>query len=101
MAVAKEKEKEQRDKAARSARTGSGGGGSRTPASREQRENVLVRTFRETRTELRKVVWPTREETIRLTMVVIAISSVIGLILFLGDSLFLALYGLLVSLVSS
>jgi preprotein translocase subunit SecE len=56
--------------------------------------------FRETRAELRKVVWPTREETIRLTVVVIAISTVIGLILFVGDSIFLSLYTLLVDLVS-
>lgn len=66
---------------------------------REQRENVLVRTFRETRQELRKVVWPSREETIRLTILVLVVSSVIGLILFVGDSIFLTLYTLLVDLV--
>lgn len=67
---------------------------------KERRENALVRTFRETRAELRKVVWPTREETIRLTIVVIAVSATIGFILFIGDSIFLALYTLLVDLVS-
>lgn len=66
----------------------------------EQQENVVVRTFRETRSELRKVVWPTREETIRLTGLVIAVSVVVGIILFVGDSLFSALYLALVSLVS-
>ncbi|NWF78871.1 MAG: preprotein translocase subunit SecE [Chloroflexi bacterium] len=68
--------------------------------TKEQQENVIVRRFRETRSELRKVVWPTREETIRLTIVVITISVIIGLILFLGDSLFLFLYTTLVDLVS-
>lgn len=67
---------------------------------KEQRENAIVRTFRETRSELRKVVWPTREETIRLTIVVITVSVIIGLILFIGDSLFLFLYTVLVDLVS-
>jgi preprotein translocase subunit SecE len=67
---------------------------------KEERENVVVRTVRETRTELRKVVWPTREETTRLTIVVIAISVVIGFILFVSDSIFLALYSLLVRSVS-
>jgi preprotein translocase subunit SecE len=76
MAVAKEKEREQ------------------------QQENVVARTIRETRSELRKVVWPTREETTRLTIVVVAISVTIGLILFVGDSIFLSLYTLLVSLLS-
>jgi preprotein translocase subunit SecE len=67
---------------------------------KEQREHAIVRTFRETRSELRKVVWPTREETIRLTIVVITVSVIIGLILFIGDSLFLFLYTALVGLVS-
>jgi preprotein translocase subunit SecE len=68
--------------------------------TKEQQENLIVRTFRETRSELRKVVWPTREETTRLTVVVIVISLLIGLILFAGDSLFLFLYTTLVKLVS-
>jgi preprotein translocase subunit SecE len=67
---------------------------------REQQENVIARTFRETRNELRKVVWPTREETTRLTIVVIAISVTIGLLLFVGDSIFLFLYTQLVALLS-
>ncbi len=66
---------------------------------KERRENVVVRTFREVRAELRKVVWPSRKETIRLTIVVIAVSAVIGLFLFLADSLFLWLYTTLVNLV--
>jgi preprotein translocase subunit SecE len=68
--------------------------------TKEQQDNPVVRTVRETRSELRKVVWPTREETIRLTIVVIVISLIIGLILFVGDSLFLYLYTTLVDLVS-
>jgi preprotein translocase subunit SecE len=55
---------------------------------KEPRENVIVRTFREVRSEMKKVVWPTREETTRLTIVVIAISVVISLILFAADSVF-------------
>ena len=46
-----------------------------------------VSFFRETRDELKKVVWPTRQETIRLTMVVIAVSLLVGL--FLGGLDFL------------
>jgi preprotein translocase subunit SecE len=55
---------------------------------KEPRENAIVRTFREVRSEMKKVVWPTREETIRLTIVVIAISVVISVILFAADSVF-------------
>ncbi|MGQ9483281.1 preprotein translocase subunit SecE [Chloroflexus sp.] len=66
---------------------------------RDVQENILVRTFRETRSELRQVVWPSREETIRLTTLVIAVSIVIGLLLFIGDTIFTFLYTSLVSLV--
>jgi preprotein translocase subunit SecE len=67
---------------------------------KEPRGNVIVRTFREVRSEMKKVVWPTREETIRLTIVVIAISVVISVILFVADSLFLSLVTLLQRLVA-
>jgi len=67
---------------------------------KEQNENAIVRLFRETRSELRKVVWPSREETFRLTVVVVLISVVIGLILFVSDSIFLSLYTLLVNTVT-
>lgn len=68
--------------------------------TKDQQDNAIVRTFRETRSELRKVVWPTREETLRLTVVVIVISLIIGLLLFVGDTIFLFLYTALVDLVS-
>lgn len=62
---------------------------------KEPRENTLVRTFREVRSEMKKVVWPTREETVRLTIVVIALSAVISVVLFSADALFATLLGLL------
>lgn len=37
--------------------------------------------LKETRDELKKVVWPSRQEVIRLTFVVITISLVVGLFL--------------------
>ncbi len=37
--------------------------------------------LRETQDELKKVVWPTRQEVVRLTFVVIAVSLVVGLFL--------------------
>jgi preprotein translocase subunit SecE len=66
---------------------------------RNQQENSMLRLFRETRQELKKVVWPSREETLRLTVLVIVVSSVIGLFLFVGDSIFLYLYSLLLDTV--
>jgi len=37
--------------------------------------------LKETRDELKKVVWPTRQEVIRLTFIVIAISLIVGVLL--------------------
>ena len=41
--------------------------------------------IKESRLELRKVVWPTRKETIQVTLVVIALVIVIALFLWLVD----------------
>jgi preprotein translocase subunit SecE len=62
----------------------------------KESQNALVRAFqqsivqplRESRVEMRKVVWPTREETIRLTVVVILLSAIMSAILFAADALF-------------
>jgi len=43
--------------------------------------NPVIRYFRETRGELRKVTWPTREEAWRLTLVVIGVSAAMAIFL--------------------
>ena len=48
---------------------------------RGARQNPIGQFVRESRIELRKVVWPTREEATRLTLVVIAVSTGMGLLL--------------------
>jgi len=57
-----------------------------------QRENRIVRYVRETRAELRKVVWPTREEALNLTGIVvvtiIVMSAFFGIIDFFLTALF-------------
>ena len=50
--------------------------------------NVIVQPLRESRSELKKVVWPSREEVIRLTIVVIVLSALISAVLFVADSTF-------------
>lgn len=51
--------------------------------------------FQDARTEVRKIVWPTRLETIHATLTVVVMVFVVGLILWLLDSLFLWLVRLL------
>ena len=44
--------------------------------------------FREVRSELRKVVWPSREDAVKLTAVVIGLSFILGLYLGALDFIF-------------
>jgi preprotein translocase SecE subunit len=58
----------------------------RTPQQAQRRErsprqNPISQFIRESRIELRKVVWPTRQEATRLTLMVIAVSTGVGLLL--------------------
>lgn len=53
--------------------------------------------LREVRDELQKVVWPTRDEIIRLTVVVLLISLFVGLFLGGTDYILTKLIGLLVT----
>lgn len=62
----------------------------------EKQEGGLQRWLRETRGELRKVTWPTRDEALRLTYVVIGLSVAMGLLLGGADLLLNALYSLLI-----
>ncbi|MFN7088846.1 MAG: preprotein translocase subunit SecE [Candidatus Paceibacteria bacterium] len=43
--------------------------------------NSLITFLRETRVELKRVNWPSREETIRYTLIVIGLSAVIAVLL--------------------
>lgn len=45
----------------------------------------IIQFLVEVRTELRRVVWPTRQQTVRLTALVIVVSAVLGLYLGLLD----------------
>lgn len=51
-------------------------------------ENRVVRYFRETRGEIRKVTWPTRQESQRLTAIVLGVTAVMALFLGILDFIF-------------
>jgi len=59
-----------------------------TKATSPAKENRLVRWYRETESELHKVVWPTRKEWTNLTMIVVATTAVAGIFLGLLDFVF-------------
>jgi preprotein translocase subunit SecE len=57
-------------------------------SSVQQQDNAIIRYFKETRAEIGKVTWPTREEGIRLTIVVLTVTIVASIFLFSVDTLF-------------
>ena len=48
---------------------------------------ALWELAKEAKVEIRKVVWPTRQETVQTTLVVVAVVLIMGLILWALDSL--------------
>ncbi len=48
----------------------------------DKKENAVVHFYRETVGELRKVSWPTRDEALRLTWIVVVV--LVGMAAFLG-----------------
>jgi preprotein translocase subunit SecE len=51
-------------------------------------DNAIVKYLKETRAELRKVVWPTREETKNLTIIVVSVTVAMAVFLGLLDYIF-------------
>jgi len=47
----------------------------------------FIRFFKDIRTELKKVIWPTRSQLINNTLSVLAICLVIGAIIWISDGL--------------
>jgi preprotein translocase subunit SecE len=50
--------------------------------------NAIVRYFRETRGEIRKVTWPTRQESWRLTGIVLGVTIATAAFLWFFDFIF-------------
>ncbi|MBC7223563.1 MAG: preprotein translocase subunit SecE [Anaerolineae bacterium] len=65
-------------------------------AATEKRENRIIRYFKETRAELRKVTWPTRQEALNLTGIVLAVTIFMAALLGLLDFLFAKLFALFI-----
>lgn len=60
--------------------------------------NAIVRYFRETLGEMRRVSWPTRREAINLTIVVLLVTAVMSLFLGTLDYLFTTVFRVVISL---
>ena len=65
-------------------------------ATAKKKENPVLKYLRETRAEMRKVTWPTREEAINLTIIVLVVTIAMSLFLWTLDNIFSSLVGLIV-----
>lgn len=64
--------------------------------SLERRQpNAIVRYFRETSGELKKVNWPTRREAINLTAIVLAVTLGMSIVMGFLDLIFSRLFALI------
>lgn len=61
--------------------------------SNAARRTVNMRFFGEVIGELKRVTWPTRQEAMRLTLMVIAVSAVIGAFLGAADIVYGWVFG--------
>lgn len=62
-------------------------------ASKTQKGKWVIEFFRDSRAELRKVVWPTREETMQMTLIVAAMVTILALLLWGMDGVLVWLIG--------
>ena len=58
------------------------------PENKGKQPNPLTRYIRETRGELRKVTWPTREESWRLTLIVLGVTLLMAVFFWVFDFAF-------------
>jgi preprotein translocase subunit SecE len=61
-----------------------------------KKDNFIVKYFKETRVELRKVAWPTRQEALNLALIVVAFTVFMAALLGLIDYIFAWAIGLII-----
>ena len=60
-----------------------------------KKENAVIKYLKETRAELKKVNWPSRQEATNLTLIVMAVTTFMALLLGLLDYIFAKLFELI------
>jgi preprotein translocase subunit SecE len=61
-----------------------------------KKDNFIVKYFKETRAELKKVTWPTRQEALNLTLIVVGFTISMAALLGLIDYFFAWVFGLII-----
>lgn len=53
-----------------------------------KKQNKITRFFKEIKSEIKKVTWPTRKQVVNNTAIVIAVVVIVGVIIAIFDSIF-------------
>jgi preprotein translocase subunit SecE len=61
-----------------------------------KKDNFIVRYLKETRAELKKVTWPTRQEALNLTLIVVGFTILMAALLGITDYIFAWVFGLII-----
>ena len=61
-----------------------------------KKDNFIIRYFKETRAELRKVNWPSRQEALNLTLIVVAFTVFMAALLGIIDYIFARIFALII-----
>ena len=61
-----------------------------------KKDNFIIKYFKETRAELRKVNWPSRQEALNLTLIVVAFTIFMAALLGIIDYIFALVFGLII-----
>jgi preprotein translocase subunit SecE len=70
----------------------------RRPSSGRRKENAILRYFRQTWAELKKVRWPTRRELTNLSLIVLSVTVAMSAFLGVADRLSSLLFSFLIGL---
>ncbi|MFQ5813307.1 MAG: preprotein translocase subunit SecE [Anaerolineae bacterium] len=65
-------------------------------AKASKKDNFIIKYFKDTRAELRKVSWPTRQEALNLTLIVVAFTISMAALLGIIDYIFAWVFGLII-----
>lgn len=61
-----------------------------------KKDNFIIKYLKETRAELRKVNWPSRQEALNLTLIVVAFTVFMAALLGIIDYIFALVFGLII-----
>ncbi len=66
------------------------------PKASVKKDNFIAKYLKETRAELRKVSWPTRQEVLNLTLIVVGFTIFMAALLGIIDYIFAWAFGLII-----